>query len=93
MKCPVCNHEMNESMVNFPIKIGNIEKSTQIFSHVCHECGYDENDKRNKGLISSAINDALVSCSNAILKLWKKQNRSCFSYRWNRFRNIRCELR
>ena len=76
MKCPVCNHEMNESLVNFPIKIGNTEKTTQIFSHVCPECGYDENDKRNKKIISTAINETLVACSNSILQSWKKQNRS-----------------
>jgi len=67
---------MTESKVNFPIKVGNTEKITKIFSHVCPECGYDENDKRNKGIISSAINEALVSCSSSILKLWKNQNRS-----------------
>ena len=76
MKCPICNHEMKESLVNLPIKIGNTEKMTHIFSHVCPECGYDENDKRNKGIISSAINEALVTYSNLILKQWKNQNRS-----------------
>lgn len=76
MKCPVCNHEMKESLVDFPIKIGNTEKITQIFSHVCPKCGYDENDKRNKKIISLGINETLVACSNSILKLWKNQNRS-----------------
>ena len=76
MKCPICNNEMKESLVDFPIKIGNTEKMTHIFSHVCSECGYDENDKRNKKIISTAINETLVSCSNSILQLWKNQNRS-----------------
>lgn len=76
MKCPICNHEMRESKVNFPISIGNIEKITHIYSQICPECGYDENDKRNKKIISSAITESLISCSNSILQQWKKQNRS-----------------
>lgn len=76
MKCPVCNHEMKESLVNFPIKIGNTEQTTQIFSHVCQECGYDENDNRNKKIISTAINETLIACANSILQLWKNKNRS-----------------
>jgi len=76
MKCPVCDGKMTEKKVPFPICIGNTETSTFIFSKVCNECGYDENDKRNKKLISTAISETLTGVSRTILKSWKEKNRS-----------------
>ncbi len=76
MKCPICDSVMKETKKKFPVVVGNAKNIAQIYSHVCPFCGYDENDKRNKRIISKAVNGALASCSIEILRSWKTQNKS-----------------
>ncbi len=76
MKCPLCHNHMVERKVPFNIEIGNTKKMIHISTYICPFCGYDENNKTNKKLISSAINETMLSHSINILTSWKSQNLS-----------------
>ena len=76
MNCPICNSVMKEEKKEFPVEIGNLKNSTFIYIHICPECGYDENDIRNKKIISETINNTMLLYSQNILQSWKNKKRS-----------------